>query len=128
MADEARPRPFHERFDIDVGTDVAKRYFINRAINDIFDFVRDGVDYSWYLAVKKAVASSLGERYVQDNRIEGYVRGNFQRCLQALEAVYEATANAEEVSERISSIVRQSEVDLGVDWQPPYSFVQAHPC
>jgi hypothetical protein len=122
VTEESRPKPFHERFDIEVGADAAKRWFINRATNEVFDHMRSHLHQSNYEDVKRAVASSLGIRYKQQNAIESYVGGDFQRCLQALEAVYDATegyAVHQEVSDRISSIVRRSEIDLGVDWQPP---------
>jgi hypothetical protein len=93
VMDEARRRPFHERFEIDVGTEEAKRRFVNRANNEVFDYLlsefRPGSssDYIYYGA-KRAVASSLGIRYQQDKQIGFYVAGSYQRCLQALEAVY----------------------------------------
>ena len=124
--DEARPRPFHERFDIEVGLDEARQRFVNRVKSLIFqDFTeqrllsrRDGASPT---AVAKNVAYRLGDDFSIYDPIP-YIRNEYRRCLQALEATYEVLEGSgleAEFSVIVKRIVHDSEVDLGIDWQPP---------
>ena len=129
MAEEGRPRPFHERFDIDVGADEARQRFLNRASNSVFDHVshslttfKKNYPTDFYYTVKRHVANALGQRYDSSKRFEHYIHNDFRRCLQALEALYamlEGRPIQARVSERIDGVIRDSEVDLGISWQPP---------
>jgi hypothetical protein len=92
----------------------------------VFDRMREDFEASSYNAIKRAVASSLGMRYQPDKSIDffvlHYAKGKFRGCLRALETICEAlegVAVQAQISEEISSILRESEVDLGIDWQPP---------
>lgn len=125
VTNQSTPRAFHKRFNLEVGADTAKRRFVNRAANMVFDHLYEtlasGHSSTLYYAAKRAVATRLGVRYQQSKKIEFYV-GTYESCLQALEAVYQALEGSSlqmDVSNRIGRIVRDSEVDLGVDWQPP---------
>ncbi len=44
MAAENRTRPFHERFEIEVGVEEARRRFINRISNAVFDRLMSQAD------------------------------------------------------------------------------------
>jgi hypothetical protein len=114
MADQRRPRPYHERFGTEVGTDEAKRRLINRVANLVFvDFVEGFLRHSSGGAgALKNVAYRLGEEYSLPQPVI-YVMKDFERCLQALEAMYEvldgpaATQHlASMLSTRISKISR----------------------
>ncbi len=126
MAAEYRTRPFHERFDIEVGADEAKRRFVNRVSNIIFDhFVYSRVSVNDREELKRLIISALGDRYLSTMQTKylGFLVGtDFYRNLRALEELYQAlcgTGLEDELSAWIHGIIRDSEVDLGIDWQPP---------
>lgn len=125
MADETRTRPFHERFDVDVGIDEARRRFVVRVSNIIlYNFVNENMIYSNEREkVKLLILSALGDRYVSSGkRLDYLVGSDFRRNLRALEELYQILRNTgleNELSDQIYSIIQASEVDLGIDWQPP---------
>ena len=129
MTSAGTPRPFNERFGIDVGVGETQQRFVNRAFNAVFDYALRAVrnNESAYpagfrYAIHRYIATALGDRYVVTHAISDYVNGDFRRCLQALEVLYGILADrplGQRVSERIAEVVRASEIDLGIDWQPP---------
>lgn len=98
MSSGDMPRPFHERFDIKLGTDEAIQRFVNRVSNVIFDQLNRGLLGRFTLSahqiyaddLRKHVANSLGDRYDPYVDLEGYVNGDFRRCLHVLEALHNA--------------------------------------
>lgn len=123
---------FHERFNVEVGVAEARRRFINRVSNLIFDrFVGTHFTISTSELIIQ-VADALGERHPdfvfrstldQRQQFDELVQSDFYRCLQALEALYRAyldTGDEEELSLKIERLVNRSEVDLGINWQPPH--------
>lgn len=128
---EGRPRPFHERFDIEVDTNQAKQHFINRITNVVFSDIRQSRLGNRWLSTYSVseydlthyVANRVGEVYRTGEDNPGkYVRNDFYRCLQVLEALHEALENTgleEYLSAAIVGALDMSETDLGVDWEPP---------
>src|SRR5687767_2674725 len=83
---------FHRRFEIQVGLDEAKRRFVNRCFNLIFnnnDFVGN---YEFKATLRSAVATELGER-LGEKSFEDLVKGHFLLTLRAIEAVAEVASN-----------------------------------
>lgn len=129
MADEARPLPFHERFNFDVGTVEARRRFMNRINNVVFEEMSDGAWSTRLLSrglslydVTRFVAFALGERTPNHFHPAMYVQDDFFRCLHVLEAIYkciEGLGLEDELSNDIQLAFNASEVDLGVEWRPP---------
>ena len=132
MADQRRPRPFNERFGIDVGIVEAKRRFLNRVTNDIFNMFF--IDFSEVLDanvkadLRLRCANALGEKYQFRLSFDDYVKGDFYRCLQVLETLYRGLQSVSTepsphiaLSNRISHIIgiSKNEVDFGIDSQPP---------
>lgn len=123
MGAEGILRSFHERFDIEVGVDEAKRRFMNRVTNRIFyvfigNNSTEGQRQNWLLVA----ASALGEEFVFNTSYNEYIGGDFYRCLRVLEALYEKLEGTElgrELSATIDDTMAQSEIDLGIRWQPP---------
>jgi hypothetical protein len=108
---------FHERFDIDVGGGEARRRFVNRVHNDIFDGVIDRMPDNPKFYLTRFVASSIGERHEPYARLVGYVREDFFRCLEVLEACVSGASNwRREISAAIYATLGASEVDLGIEW------------
>jgi len=77
---------FHERFNIDVDMEEAKRRFVNRAYNLIFNsFLPQGLaDPS---IARRKVITALGEIYRRGDVLENHIGNDFYKCLQALEAL-----------------------------------------
>ncbi len=129
MADNGRPRLFHERFDIEVGMDEAKQQFVNRINLLVFEDMSVGTLQTRLAArrislhyLTKYVALTLGERMPNVYNPAVFVGDDFLRCLLVLEALYEAleTVGLEnELSDRIQTAIKASALDLGIDWQPP---------
>jgi hypothetical protein len=119
---DRRPRPFHERFDIEVGADEAKQRFMNRVSNLIFSVAADAMDFRDYIYALKVAASDLGDRYLPQYSLDFYVRDDFRRCLSVLESLYGAADGykfQQYISDTLVDLIEDSETDLGIDWQPP---------
>lgn len=123
VANEGTARAFHERFDIQVGVPEAKRRFMNRVTNIVFYHLIGGnLSFTERQDLLLAVASALGEAFVLKRDLKTYVDGDFLRCLRVLEALYEELEDIElgkQLSATIDYIMSQSEIDLGIRWQPP---------
>lgn len=106
---------FHERFTIVIGAEDARRRFVNRAHNLIFDELLSRTADSGRIA--KLIVSELGERY--DYRgISLYIGDEFLRVLEAIEGYYRvAPAVRDALNEIVSQMLASAEVDLGVRWQ-----------
>lgn len=129
MTSEGAPRQFHDRFDIDVGIDQAQQRFVNRIYSLIFEEMSDG---TWTRRLSELgisnyelcrfVAFSLGEKRPQYFNPAVFVGDDFYRCLRVLEAIYKAlldTGVEGDLSRDIELALDVSEIDLGIDWQPP---------
>ena len=123
---------FHERFNIQVGVDVAQRKFIHRVENQIFSELLEDEETLAYIAnerIRRAVANALGERYQRMTNIASYIRhdfarvGDFHTCLQALESIHDTISSfgdvmkVRQLTAIINRILQTSEIDLGVTWE-----------
>ena len=128
---EVKPT-FHERFNIQVGTEEAKRKFIHRVENQIFnEFLGDEepIAYVTNERIRRDMANALGERHERMKTISSYVRhdfprvGNFHTCLQALESVHNTLFSLGEIKRMsqltslINHVLNISDIDLGVTWE-----------
>ncbi len=120
---------YYKRFDIEINEDEVRRRFIERARNEIFEFLprsSDSLFYSWYWYKTrlKHFATALGERYhpSKDNIISYIKTDDYNEVLRAIEIIY---ANADSLrnnvrtmmNHRINYILELSEIDLGIKWQ-----------
>jgi hypothetical protein len=119
----AIPLSFHDRFDINVGIDEAKTRFINRVRNYVFKnflelYSSDGSDR---VQIRWRVANALGEEYKEIWDLNYYIRNDFYRCLQAIEASYQVldTSKKRQLDLLIKIVFSETEIDLGINWQPP---------
>jgi hypothetical protein len=110
---------FHERFDIEVGLDEARRRFVNRAhdlaYRDFWSKHRDSgvMAHAW-----KAVAFALGDEW--KGRLDQQVGRDFFRNVQALEALYRSFTDEtmrKDLEDLIQRLLDESEVDLGIRWE-----------
>ncbi len=85
------PDKFHERFDIDVPIDEARRRFVNRVHNELLSQDSDLGDLTFWADLGKAIVDELGEPYKRGDvlhagTMEIYTKLDFYRTLQAIEA------------------------------------------
>jgi len=120
------PGKYHQRFQIDVGLEEARRRFLNRAQNEILSYGAlgspDSIQYCWNRTCR-AVANRLGEVYQASYEAIAKFTNNWEwhRTLQAVEAVYDEYNKKGvivpfNIDEIIRSILSQAEVDLEVRW------------
>lgn len=116
---------FHSRFNIEVDRKTVETNFVNRILNLISS------SYPYLKRVSTfqhnarrdpqllAVANCLGVQYKDETNFSDYIRGDFLRCLMALEAIYSTLEqyDASEFTKQLDSIISQSEADLGVRWK-----------
>ncbi len=115
---------FHERFEILVDIEEARKRFVNRTYNEIFcRFFHSDIfsnNDRYYLSL--TIATALGEYYYYNKPIEDYINRDFFRCLHALEAVFDYTQKKRIqnyiliLNQHILRLLEISEVDLGVKW------------
>ena len=115
---------FHERFNIDIGIADVQRRFMNRVKTIIIDEYLDSDDFLDILErLEKMVALFLGEPFEDCGQIEVYYSNDYYKCLNTLEIIYSSLLSmdkkhlANKFSNYIESIVKLSEVDLGIEWK-----------
>ncbi len=113
-------KKFHERFDIEIGVDEARRRFVNRVHNHIFEgFIQS--DFAWgdRNEIHRRIVSAIGERYDSSYPLLHYVGSDFQRCLRALEALAMTlgTHHRSQLDAYIGVLLAESEADLGIEWK-----------
>jgi hypothetical protein len=108
---------FHERFDLLVGQDEARRRFVNRIHNTLFE------PFLWHLSSDyhsyvRRIYTHVGERYAGDPHIEHLTGYDFLKTLRAAEGLYVACEPYERlnVDAALKALLGESEVDLGVRW------------
>ena len=119
---------FHERFDIQVGADEARRRFVNRVYNFLVEDILVYRDRKYGLPDKddlmRMIANELGERFVgpvhyTHQYLDKYLHAEFYRALQALEAIHKSggTFFQKQIDEFMKEAFKQNEVELGVRWE-----------
>jgi hypothetical protein len=108
---------FHERFELPIDVEEAKRRFINRIQNRIFYYLlveRMGNSAT----IRRSVASELGFEFNTTWQIKIYTGGDFLRTLQGAEGFYKAlsTELKLEMDAEITKTIDESETDLGIRW------------
>lgn len=125
---------FHKRFEIKIDIEEARKRFINRVCNDIFDGVTDstGVFFSFMIPARNRkrigiILSALGKRYEDKSvQLSDHINTNdFREVLRTIEAIHSnesaVTDNENDlqdiVSKKVDKILAQSELDIGIRWQ-----------
>ena len=120
----ARKGSFHARFDIPVGVEETRRWFINRIKNQVFDEYFNAKDdfglkrQPYALKALRATANGLGEEFHSRTGLANYVKDDFFRCMRAVEGIYSVCSadDKTELDGLVHSILSDSELDLGVSW------------
>lgn len=106
---------FQERFDIDIGQDEARRRFVNRTLNVVFDDLFDKLHHRHSNAVTNAIATALGERAIFRRIRFDYIGTNFLHVLRGVEAYNRVESTAQTQIDRvIRRLLSDSEIDLGI--------------
>ena len=111
---------FHERFEIPVNLEEAKRRFLNRVSSLILREIFYREVYDTRQQIRQEVAYELGVEYNPERDLNAYIRNEFYLCLQALEAFYRVMPNSSNkvgFDETVQRILLDSEVDLGIRWE-----------
>jgi len=109
---------FHERFNIQIGIEEARRRFVNRIHNAVFeDFLLFHLSEDSRFPLSREIANALGDRF-EGNYPANFVGNDFLRNLAAIEGFYEALTPPFklQLSRMIAEIINASEVDIGVIW------------
>ena len=120
-------RDFRRRFNLDIGEAEARRRFINRAINLVFEryfgltsFNSSPVRFMERMTIESEVMSALGERHSPAASFV-YIARSFPDCLLAIEALYRALkawpSEQRYVAEATKRLLTDSEIDLSVKWE-----------
>jgi len=117
---------FHKRFDIEIGLDEARRRFVNRAQNLIFNLLV--FMFSNYEEIKREVATTLGEQYHPGYDLQLYTKQDFLRTLQAIEGVYRALPyDQSKLVGTVNRLINESEVNLSIYWKNGNFFREGAP-
>lgn len=119
--------PFHQRFNIQVGIDEAKRRFVNRVVNKIEEsfpalVILEGLPAEYVTEALVNVATRLGKKYKDEWLFYQYFGADFYDCLKAVEALYETFVSesrnfADKLTDLIQYTIALSETDLGIRWR-----------
>ena len=116
---------FHERFELQVEAQEARRRFVARISNLIFErFAVDNFESYERVKLEQYVASVLGERHSGHYLVTLATVGDFLQHLQAVEAIYSYlgrdpyTAPKQlKLIERVREVLAMVETDIGVRWE-----------
>lgn len=120
---------FYQRFNIEVNQLEAQGRFVNRVINFI-----EGTITGLSVAYRNppgpirlaliAVSSRLGKECNYQTTFRNYAKADFQSCLLAVEALYDAynsTTGHRKLAKNVDMSIREaislSETDLGIEWR-----------
>src|SRR5215831_16262134 len=113
---------FHNRFNIEVGQDEARRRFVNRIHNKIFVQISENAALTTRAEIGRAIGHEIGEIYVNQQPIHTFVGADFYKNMQAIEGWYgymqtvATQGSIDAMDSMIQDLISQSEVDLGIRW------------
>jgi hypothetical protein len=131
---------FHQRFNIEVGMDEAKRCFVNRVHNFVFRRFLDSIPSEGDRArIIEDTINGLGAKPRYGVDLARQIGEDFDRNLEALEYLFNALYSSQEgyrrcrppyddpfdyhrnqLTECVNEILAQSEIDLEIRWQDGY--------
>jgi len=119
---------FHERFKIDVGLDEARRRFVNRVQNFIFEDFLERPEYeNVRYQIERDILTILGDRvpsseYMPKSFTQRLGSG-YYRNLQAVEALWSLLLEGADrrhrdaINDLVDAILGLSEIDLAISWR-----------
>lgn len=114
-------KKFHERFELDLGVDEARRRFVNRVLNflihDTHIVACQRYDLDGWASLERHICSKLGEQWRGINCLSSVVNNDFEKSLQAIEALYAHPNFVVFANDGITSILQDTEIDIGIRWE-----------
>ena len=114
-------KKLHERFELELGVDEAKRRFVNRVLNflihDIHIVACQRYDLNGWASLERHICSKLGEQWRGMNCLSSVVNNDFEKSLQAIEALYAHPNFVDLANDGITSILQDTEMDIGIRWE-----------
>lgn len=114
-------KDFCTRFEIAVPVDEARKRFINRVVNIVFEDFMLILDQNARYRVERFVVAELGDEYEHNHKpLKAYCGNDFAKVLEALEAIYKiATGKAERgaLDAKMEYLMNAAETDLGIRWR-----------
>ena len=118
------PAKFNKRFNIDVSSDEARRRFVNRTHNEIWqNFLSTLRSEDGCYRLKNYVLTHLGDKFNSGEYFSEVIGDDFERNLLAIEACYEyvsrafGSGSASTVDNLVKEFLSLSETDLGIRWE-----------
>ena len=111
---------FHQRFNIEVSLEQARRSFINKVNNFIIPrLLMDTYNHKGpgpANRLEQYLCSKLGERWTGWGRITDVLGDDYHLHLRAIEALYENPETRDVTDKEIKTIFLDSEIDIGIRW------------
>lgn len=111
---------FHQRFNIEVSLDNARRSFVNRVNNfivpDLLMNVFRKIGSASANDLEKYLCSKLGERWNGWGCLQNVLLDDYHLHLRAVEALFENSATKDLTDRTIKKILLDSEIDIGIRW------------
>ncbi|MBA3967690.1 MAG: hypothetical protein H0X47_18305, partial [Nitrospirales bacterium] len=114
-------KKFQERFGLDLGVNEAKRRFVNRVLNFLIHEIhivacqRYSID-GW-ISLERHICSKLGEQWRSSGCLSSVINNDFEKSLQAIEALYAHSNFVDLANDGITSILQDTEIDIGIRWE-----------
>lgn len=110
---------FHERFEIPVEIDEAKRRFVNRIHNRLFRLFLLNESQGRSYVIVEAIANELGLRYSSGSVVEDYVKDDYHRTLQAVEGMRRSLSPDKQAKfdPIVLETLKGSELDLALNYE-----------
>ena len=113
---------FHERFEIPQRMEDARKRFINRVQNQIFDYLEASLSETDLAMIYSRLANALGDRRTSLDSLSGFAGYDFYRTLQTIEECYawllDGIGDLHEVVDlAVKNLLKESELDLGIVWE-----------
>lgn len=110
---------FHERFNISLDLNEARRRFANRIQNRVFNSFFTQVGREIQQPILLCVADEMGVEYERQIDLKTYTGLEFHRVLKALEAFHKAIPDPLQtiLTEVIQETLSEAEVDLEIRWE-----------
>jgi hypothetical protein len=102
---------FHRRFSIDIGEEEARKRFVRRIENIVFEsFFHNNFNESERWGILRSVATILGDKYVFNFGLQQYSGGDFLKTLQTVEALCEVRPHHQDnISKMVTQLLNLSE-------------------
>ena len=114
-------KKFHERFELDLGVDEARRRFVNRVLNFLIHDIKIAAcqrnDLNEWVSLERHICSKLGEQWRGMDCLSSIINDDFENCLKAIEVLYAYPNYTDLANDGITLILQDAEIDIGISWK-----------